>query len=102
MSDIPSCGQTCTHSCSTPCGGIGEALDRFNREAVRGVCDTGRYRCRHFTWGDGPPLLFIHGLTDSSQAFLPTLAHLSPWPPWPPTRSDCPGPSSTPRWFTNR
>lgn len=77
MSVIPHCEQTCTQSCATPCGGIGAATERFQREAVRGVCDTGHYRCRFFSWGDGPPLLFLHGLADSSEAFIPAIALLS-------------------------
>ncbi len=85
MNDTP-CGQACTQSCTTPCDGAGhhaprpslaEALDRFGREATRGVCDTGRYRCRYFSWGEGPPLLFIHGLADSSQSFVLPAALLS-------------------------
>jgi pimeloyl-ACP methyl ester carboxylesterase len=78
MSDIPPCGQVCTQSCTTPCTThaeaerltLGAALERCEREAVRGVCDTGHYRCRYLAWGDGPPLLFLHGLADSSQAFV--------------------------------
>src|SRR5947208_3117129 len=78
MNEPHSCEQTCTQSCSAPCGAHGppgrlslaEAFGRFEREATRGVCDTGRYRCRYFSWGEGPPLLFLHGLADSSQTFV--------------------------------
>src|SRR5438876_700522 len=64
------CEQTCTLSCSAPCGlhapgerfSLTGVLDRFAREATQGVCDTGHYRCRYFTWGEGPPLLFVPGL----------------------------------------
>src|SRR5262249_61984882 len=64
------CEQTCTLSCAAPCGphapgellSLADALGRWGREATQGICDTGRYRCRYFTWGEGPPLLFVHGL----------------------------------------
>lgn len=46
-----------------------EALRRFETEAAFGVCDTGHYRCRYWTWGQGPPLVFIHGLSDRARAF---------------------------------
>jgi pimeloyl-ACP methyl ester carboxylesterase len=46
-----------------------DALRRFEAEAEFGVCDTGRYRCRYWTWGEGPPLVFIHGLSDQARAF---------------------------------
>lgn len=83
MNDTAPCGQVCTQSCTTPCTAhveaerlpLGPTLERFGREAVRGVCDTGR--CRYFTWGDGPPLVFLHGLADSSQAFVLPCALLS-------------------------
>jgi pimeloyl-ACP methyl ester carboxylesterase len=86
MNDTHPCDPAaCTMNCSTPCGGhepgqpvtLSEALDRFQREATTGVCDTGRYRARYSTWGSGPPLVFIHGLADSSQAFLLPTALLS-------------------------
>ena len=85
MNDTAPCGQICTQTCTTPCTAhveaerlsLGTALERFEREAVRGTHDTGRYRCRYFTWGEGPPLLFLHGLADSSQAFLLPCALLS-------------------------
>lgn len=43
---------------------------RFEREAVHGVVDTGRYRCRYYTWGEGPPLLLIPGLANNSRSFV--------------------------------
>ena len=51
------------------------ALDRFKRESVRGVCNTGRYNCSYFAWGSGPPLVFVHGMADVAQSYIP-LAHL--------------------------
>jgi pimeloyl-ACP methyl ester carboxylesterase len=68
-----------------PCGAcdharplsLKEALGRFDREAVRGVCDTGRYRCSHYTWGQGPPLLLIPGLSDDALSFVMVSALLA-------------------------
>jgi pimeloyl-ACP methyl ester carboxylesterase len=54
-----------------------EALARFERESVSGVCDTGRYRLPYFVWGAGPPLVFIHGVCDTSRSFLLPIARLS-------------------------
>jgi pimeloyl-ACP methyl ester carboxylesterase len=56
---------------------LAEALARFDREAVHGVCDTGRYRMPYFSWGEGPPLLFVHGAADSCRSFLRPIARLS-------------------------
>jgi pimeloyl-ACP methyl ester carboxylesterase len=56
---------------------LAEAQSRFRREAVRGTCDTGRYRMPWYSWGQGPPLLFIHGLGDSSRSFLMPISRLS-------------------------
>ena len=55
-------------------GGGPDALARFGREAVRGTLDTSRYRMPYFSWGEGPPLLFIHGVSDSSRSFLLPIA----------------------------
>ncbi len=56
---------------------LSECRERFEREAVRGECATGRYRCSYFTWGQGPPLLWIHGLCDEAGSFLLPIALLS-------------------------
>ncbi len=56
---------------------LGEALARHQSEARPGVCDTGRYRCPYYVWGDGPPLVFIPGLCDDSLSFVQTAALLS-------------------------
>jgi pimeloyl-ACP methyl ester carboxylesterase len=62
-------------ACAAEHGGqhvpLRETLRRFDREADQGVCDTGRYRCAFFTWGVGPPLLFIPGLSDGAPSFIP-------------------------------
>jgi pimeloyl-ACP methyl ester carboxylesterase len=61
--------------CPTPLV-LHEVLDRYFREAERGVCDTGRYRCPYYTWGQGPPLVFIPGLCDDSLSFVLPIARL--------------------------
>jgi pimeloyl-ACP methyl ester carboxylesterase len=53
------------------------AFDRFAREAVPGVCNTGRYRCPYFVWGSGSPLLFIPGVAASGRSFVLTIARLA-------------------------
>jgi pimeloyl-ACP methyl ester carboxylesterase len=55
---------------------LAEALAAWEREARRGVLDTGRYRMPYFAWGGGPPLVFIHGLADRAKAFVPAMAAL--------------------------
>ncbi|MCI0461039.1 MAG: alpha/beta hydrolase [Gemmataceae bacterium] len=57
--------------------GLSEALQRFEREATHGVCDTGRYRCRYHAWGQGPPLVFIPGLCDDALSFVLPMTLLS-------------------------
>jgi pimeloyl-ACP methyl ester carboxylesterase len=54
-----------------------EAMRRFDSEAVRGTCDTGRYLCPYVTWGTGPTLVCVPGLVDDAQCFVMLLAHLS-------------------------
>jgi pimeloyl-ACP methyl ester carboxylesterase len=86
MSDVHPCEHVCAlaATCSeraqcaaaTPIS-LADTLDRLEREAVRGVCDTGRYRCNYYSWGDGPPLVFIPGLSDSSHAFVLPIGRLS-------------------------
>src|SRR5947209_22929 len=74
-------GASCTDAaCSSAVNGplaLGEALERFGREAALGVCDTGRYRCPYFTWGEGPALLLIPGLSDDARSFVLLSALLS-------------------------
>jgi pimeloyl-ACP methyl ester carboxylesterase len=53
------------------------ALERYRREADRGTCDTGRYRCPYFAWGSGPTLVFVPGLADDGDSFIPLAAQLS-------------------------
>lgn len=57
---------------------LAEALARFEREAQRGVCETGRHRADYWSWGKGPPILFVHGIAGSSRSFVLLAALLSP------------------------
>ena len=57
---------------------LAEAQARFQREAVRGVCDTGRYRCSYYVWGKGPPVVMIPGLADDALSFILVSALLAP------------------------
>ena len=54
-----------------------EALRRFEREASCGLYDTGRYRCRYYSWGSGPPLLFLHGLGETARGYVPVISLLA-------------------------
>ena len=58
--------------------GIAEALRRLEAEAEHGTFVTSRYRGKYVSWGDGPALIFLHGLADSidaaTQGKLETLA----------------------------
>jgi pimeloyl-ACP methyl ester carboxylesterase len=55
---------------------LAETLRRFDGEAECGICDTGRYRCRYFTWGTGPALLFIPGLSSDARSFALLMSRL--------------------------
>jgi pimeloyl-ACP methyl ester carboxylesterase len=77
------CPLTCVETCALRPGDkiapihFAEARARFEREALHGICDTGRYRMPYYVWGNGPPLLFIHGLGDNSRSFLLPISRLS-------------------------
>ncbi len=77
------CPLTCAEVCALHPGeqlppiDLAEAQARFEREAVHGVCDTGRYRLRYYSWGEGPPLLFVHGAGDSCRSFVLPISRLS-------------------------
>lgn len=72
----------CEHASSCPATpaliGLAESLARFQREASRATCETGRYRCSYFSWGQGPPLVFIPGLSDQALSFVMAAALLAP------------------------
>lgn len=90
-SSQPSCPAGDAHDCPVACADVcalhrgeqvapiafAEARARFEREAIHGTCDTGRYQMPYYIWGDGPPLLFIHGLSDSCRSFLMPISRLS-------------------------
>lgn len=82
----PPCAQPCALACPDVCAlhppdlqpiVLQDALARFQREAIRGVCDTGRYRMSYYSWGSGPPLVCIHGVADTSHSFIPAVSRLS-------------------------
>jgi pimeloyl-ACP methyl ester carboxylesterase len=86
MNEAHACDHPCAINCADACAlngaalapiSLGDALIRFEREAVHGTCDTGRYRMPYFVWGEGPPLLFIHGVSDTGQSFLLPISRLS-------------------------
>src|SRR5262245_33226544 len=72
------CAERAQCAAAAPAIVLADTLARLEREAVRGVFDTGRYRCNYYSWGDGPPLVFIPGLSDSSHAFVLPIARLAP------------------------
>src|SRR5262245_3642031 len=53
-----------------------QALEDFRREAVWGVCNTGRYSCKFSVWGEGPPLVFVPGLCDDPWSYVLPMARL--------------------------
>ncbi|HEY7159413.1 MAG TPA: alpha/beta hydrolase [Gemmataceae bacterium] len=81
--DASDCALACADVCALHPGEhitpivFAEARTRFVREAVQGVCDTGRYRMPYYSWGEGPPLLFVHGVADSCRSFLQPISRLS-------------------------
>jgi pimeloyl-ACP methyl ester carboxylesterase len=58
---------------------LAEARTKFEREAVQGVCDTGRYRCQYYVWGTGPPIVMIPGIADDRLSFIFVSALLAPY-----------------------
>lgn len=65
----------CASSCC-PALTLLEILEQYRCEAVTGSCHIGRYRCRYYSWGSGPPLLFIPGLCDDALSFVMPIALL--------------------------
>ena len=55
---------------------LSRSLTRWQNEARHGRFDTGRYRCRFYTWGRGPALVFIPGLSLESTSFVMAMAQL--------------------------
>jgi pimeloyl-ACP methyl ester carboxylesterase len=52
------------------------ALARYEQEAVPGVVDAVNYRCRYVAWGEGSPLVIIHGMSDVPRSFAMLMANL--------------------------
>lgn len=52
------------------------ATARFEAEAVQESFQTPRYRLRYCTWGDGPTIVVVHGLCDTTLSFCMLLAKL--------------------------
>jgi pimeloyl-ACP methyl ester carboxylesterase len=48
---------------------LAHALAAYQAEARHGTFAAPHYRMRTVTWGQGPPLLFIHGLADQVRSF---------------------------------
>jgi 3-oxoadipate enol-lactonase len=73
------CPATATCAAHTAAGPIRleEALAAFERDARRGALDTGRYRMPYFVWGSGPPLVFVHGVADTSRSFVLLISRLA-------------------------
>jgi pimeloyl-ACP methyl ester carboxylesterase len=55
---------------------LSDCLQRWRREARHGHFDTAHYRCRYYSWGQGPPLIFIPGLSLESTSFVMPMAWL--------------------------
>lgn len=67
----PSAASTCPHAdndCSTRLV-LADCLAHWQREAKHGEFDTGRYRCRFVSWGQGPPLILIPGMASDAISF---------------------------------
>src|SRR6266849_390991 len=56
---------------------LASVLRRHRREAMVGTFDTGRYACPYYVWGQGPPLVFIPGISDAGMSFVLPIAQLS-------------------------
>jgi pimeloyl-ACP methyl ester carboxylesterase len=54
-----------------------EALCHFEREAVHGLCATGRHRLPYYSWGQGPPILFLHDVGANNRFFVPPISLLA-------------------------
>jgi len=52
-------------------------MEQFRTEASWRQCAAGKYHCRFFEWGEGPPLVFIPGLCDDALSFVMPIALLS-------------------------
>jgi pimeloyl-ACP methyl ester carboxylesterase len=55
---------------------LSECVARWQREAHHDSFDNRRYRCPYYSWGDGPPLVFIPGLSLESTSFVMAMSRL--------------------------
>ena len=53
------------------------ALSRYENEPTFGVVQALHYRCRYVSWGSGPPLVIVHGLSDVPRSFAMVMAGLT-------------------------
>lgn len=61
---------------TTSAQALRSALAECRARSRPGVLDTGHYRMRYFSWGAGPPLVFVHGLADVGLAFAVVMHRL--------------------------
>lgn len=69
------CARAEQNTCSQPLR-LADCLSQWQREAQHGQVDTGRYRCRYYTWGRGPTVVFIPGLSLESTSFVMAMSRL--------------------------
>jgi 3-oxoadipate enol-lactonase len=62
-------------TCSLPLR-LNDCLAQWQREAQHGQINTGRYRCRYYTWGRGPTVVFVPGLSLESTSFVMAMSRL--------------------------
>jgi len=55
---------------------LSAAREQYDREATRGVLDTGRYKLSYRVWGRGPALIFVPGLCDDAEGFVLPISRL--------------------------
>ena len=65
-----------TATLTTPSLRVEDALHQLEQEARHGTAALSRYRCSYADWGEGPPLILIHGLADRLRSFALPLALL--------------------------
>jgi pimeloyl-ACP methyl ester carboxylesterase len=53
-----------------------QAWRNYRQQAHHGRIWTGRYHLRYFRWGQGQPLVFIHGMADAPEAFIMVMDQL--------------------------
>lgn len=56
---------------------VAAALARLAREGRPGWFDAGKYILRYAVWGEGPPIVIVHGIADVARSFAMVAADLS-------------------------